>query len=439
MKFTNNMVKCFSFILLFIFMSLFSGCDNEQENFDFDALKANEEIQLDETEFPIHVNGFVTWRGETSLSELITKSDLVAICTVDSIYPAEKSPLLYYGEYGFSNGLNQYVDCFVSCYDLTLREVLKGGHSAGEKITFTYPTDNRTFEWSGYLNYPDERMEMGKDYLVFLTCCENSFTDMEHKYTNKEYSIYIIDNDTFTLPENALTRVNSSTGTHNPLDGTTLTELRTMVTSDGAPTKGDMTDELYSDPLNYMTELTDTCCYQSEAELINTSDDIVVGKIVSAEEYNGEISFFSRDKSAVSGHMLTVKITENVKGAHKKGQKIKIFVRSDEEKDSSLGGEYVKVTEAVFFLSCMDSLSSPHLMNGELQASIVLRDGVVYNRANYTEEAQKRGFIGTWTRNAYRILFSDCFTREQLTEKIRTQIVELPNRMTYGEYLTVNQ
>lgn len=437
MQFTNYMVKRFSFILLFTFMFLLSGCDNEQENFDFDALKANEEIQLNETEFPLYVNIFVSWYGETTLTELINDSDLVAVCTVDSIYPAKKSPLLYYGEYGFS-GIGQYVDCFVSCYDLTLREVLKGDHSAGEKITFTYPTDNRTLLWLGYLNYPDERMEIGQDYLIFLKCCENSFTDAEHNYTNKEYSIYIIDNDTFTLPENALSRVNSSTGADNPLEATTLTELRTMVTSDGATTKGDMTDELYSDPLNYMTELTDTCCYHSEAELINTSDDIVVGKIVGLEEYNGEISFFSRDKSAVSGHMLTVKIMENVKGAHKKGQKIKIFVRSDEEKDSSLGGEYVKGTEAVFFLSCMDSLSSPHLMNGELQASIVLRDGVVYNRANYTEEAQSRGFIGTWTHNSYRILFSDCFTLEQLTEKIRAQIVELPNRMTYGEYLAID-
>ena len=133
--------------------------------------------------------------------------------------------------------------------------------------------------------------------------------------------------------------------------------------------------------------------------------------------------------------MLTVKITENVKGTHKKGEKIKIFVRSDGEKDSSLGGEYVKGTEAVFFLSCLDALSSPHLMNGELQASIVLRDGVVYNRANYSKDAQNYGFIGPWTFNSYRILFSDCFTLEQLTEKIRAQIVELPNRMTYGEYL----
>lgn len=437
MQFTNYMVKRFSFILLFIFISLFSGCDNEQENFDFDALKANEEIQLDETEFPLPVNVFVSWYGETTLTELINDSDLVAVCTVDSIYQAKKSPLLYYGEYGFS-GIGQYVDCFVSCYDLTLREVLKGDHSAGEKITFTYPTDNRTLSWRGFLNYPDERMEIGQDYLVFLNCYENSFTDAEHNYTNKEYSIYIIDNDTFTLPENALTRVNYSTGTDNPLEGTTLTELRAMITNDDDPTPGEIIDDFYSDPLNYMTELTDTCCYLSETQLINTSDDIVVGKIVSAEEYNGEISFFSRDKSEVSGHILTVKITENVKGAHKKGQKIKIFVRSDEEKDSLLGGEYVKGTEAVFFLSCMDALSSPHLMNGELQASIVLRDGVVYNRANYTEEAQKRGFIGTWTFNSYRILFSDCFTREQLIEKIRAQIVELPNRITYGEYLTID-
>ncbi|MDE7194806.1 MAG: hypothetical protein K2O14_12680, partial [Oscillospiraceae bacterium] len=325
------------------------------------------------------------------------------------------------------------------CYDLKLHEVIKGSHSAGEKITFTSPTDNRTLSWQGYLNYPDERMEIGRDYLVFLKCCENSFTDTEHNYTNKEYSIYIVDNDTFTLPENALTRVDLSTGSDNPLEGTTLTELRTMVTSDGAPTQGHMTDELYSDPLNYMTELTDTCCYQSEAELINTSDDIVVGKIVKSEEFNGEISFFSRDKSEVRGHMLTVTITENIKGAHKKGQNIKIFVRSDEEKDSLLGGEYVKGTEALFFLSCMDDLSSPHLMNGELQASIVLRDDVVYNRANYTESAQSYGFIGPWTSNSYRILFSDCFTLEQLIEKIRAQIVELPNRITYGEYLTVSQ
>lgn len=436
MLYINNTTRRFSFIL-FIFIFVFSsGCN--QDDFDFDNLKANEEIQLNESEFPLSVNGFVTWRGETTLNELITKSDLVAICTVDSIYPTEKSPLLYYGEHGFSNGINQYVDCFVSCYDLTLREVLKGDHLVGEKITFTYPTDNRTLSWPGYLNYPDERMKMGQDYLVFLKCCENSFTDTEHNYTNKEYSIYIVDNDTFTLPENALTRVDPSTGTDNPLEGITLTELRAMTGDDDSPTSGEMIDDFYSDPLNYMTELTDTCCYQSEAELINTSDDIVVGKIVKSEEFDGEISFFSRDKSAVGGHMLTVKITENIKGIHKTGQKIKIFVRSNEEKDSLLGGKYVKGTEAVFFLCCMDDLSSSHLMNGELQASIVLRDGVVYNRANYTEDAQSYGFIGPWTGNSYRILFSDCFTLEQLTEKIRSQIVELPNRITYGEYLTID-
>ncbi|MDE7194213.1 MAG: hypothetical protein K2O14_09620, partial [Oscillospiraceae bacterium] len=95
------------------------------------------------------------------MSELITESDLVAICTVDTIYPAENSPSLYYREH-IINSISQYVNCFVSCYDLTLHEVLKGSHSAGEKITFNYPTDNRTLSWQGYLNYPDERMEIGR-------------------------------------------------------------------------------------------------------------------------------------------------------------------------------------------------------------------------------------------------------------------------------------
>lgn len=435
MRYMYIMAKRFSLILLLIFISCLFGCNNKVPDC-FDDLKPNSEIQLNSSEFPLTISAFVNWRNLADLQDLIADSDLIAICQVDSVYPTEQSPLLYYWQDNYFD-LKQYIYCFVSCYDLTLCEVLKGNHSSGEKIKFTYPTDNKTLSWPSFLGDPDKRMTTGQNYLLFAKCMENSFTDAEHSFTNLKYSIYSVDNNAI-LPINPFLPDDPFLP-NDPLKGTTLSELRTLVSDSDTPIQGKTIDDFYSDPLNYMTELTDICCYQSETQLINTSDDIIMGKVVKSEEFSGKISFFTLEESEVSGQMLTVDIKENIKGTHKAGQKIKIFVRSDEEKDSFLADKYEKGIEAVFFLSCMDSLQSCHLMNGELQASIVLNNDIVYNRANYTEKAQSIGFINVdWSlRNypVYRILFSDCYTKEQLVEKIKGCIVELPDRISYGEYL----
>ncbi len=424
MRYINIIIKRFSLFLLSILISCLFGCD--EEPYCFDSLKPNKEIQINSGEFPLTIPTFVNWRGETDLNSLIADSDLIAICQVNSVFPTEQSPLLYYCE--LDTDLKQYINCFVTCYDLILCEVLKGNHSMGEKITFTYPTDNQILSWPTFLFHTDECMITNQKYLVFLKCCENSFTDAEHQYVNKAYSIYAIDNETFELPNVS----------DNPLKGITLTELSTRITNGTVTTQGKMIDDFYSEPLNYMTTLSDICCYQSETQLINTSDDIIVGRITKAETFNGEINFFSRNKSMVNGKILTVRITENIKGTHKAGDEIKVFVRRDDEKDRLLAGEYVSGINVMFFLSCMDNLSSYHLMNGELQASIIICGDNVYNRANHTIEAQNYGFIGLGSFVVYRILFSNCFTLEQLIENVRDQVVELPNRITYGEYLEIS-
>jgi len=87
----------------------------------------------------------------------------------------------------------------------------------------------------------------------------------------------------------------------------------------------------------------------------------------------------------------------------------------------------------------MGSVSTFHLNIGEFQAALLSNNGTIYNRANLTDEALTTGFI-IINPYYYMILFSECFTYEQLTDTIKNCMVELPGRITYGEFcLTQNE
>lgn len=81
----------------------------------------------------------------------------------------------------------------------------------------------------------------------------------------------------------------------------------------------------------------------------------------------------------------------------------------------------------------------PSEYRGELQASIVLDNGTVYNRANRSERALRIGYAVTDRGTYYRILFPDCFTYKQLSENILSRVIALPDRIIYGEYCCPGQ
>jgi len=361
------------------------------------------------------------------------ESDLIAVGKVKSVYSARQDPFLYAGYP--DPDMRRYIRCYVTNYEITLSEVLKGGHSAGEDIIFSYG-GNDTIKWIYYFGEPDAVMNAGGEYLMFLDCGENSVTDEQHTYANKAYSIY-------PLTDGELKCVDVPYKNREPLENMTLSDVRVRVSelirdSEPEPTEGMKTESHYSDPKNYMCEQSDTSLFADEFQLVNTADDILLGTITDIEDFDGEVCYYSAGKTRCEGQVLTVRVKDSLKGSHGAGDKIKIFVRSDEKRDIYIS-PYEKGLDCVFFLVCMDGVSPYHLSIGEFQAALLSDNGTIYNRANLTDEALTTGFI-IINPYYYMILFSECFTYEQLTDTIKNCMVELPGRITYGEFcLTQNE
>ncbi len=424
------------FAVLFLFV-LLCGCDDNYDNSAYySAMTANRDVSLSEPMMPMNIGGIIvdTTRGKNTLNDFITYSDLIVVGRVKSIYSAQQDPLLYYSEMYL--GLPEYLNCFVTCYEIVLSEVLKGGHSENEKIILTYPGNIETLKWTYRYGEPDALMNVGSDYLLFLNCRENNVTDEQHSCMSKKYSV-------FSISEDDLKCIETANPYKNPLDGMTLSSVRERVDdllshSEPKPTRGMEIESHYSDPQNYMCELTDNGCFASEFQLVNTADDIIAGTITDIEDFIGEVCYYSAEKTQCEGQVLTVRIRDSLKGDHGSGDEIKIFVRSDENRDAYLS-PYEKGLDCVFFLACMDSVSPFHLSIGEFQAALLSNNGTIYNRANFTDEALTTGFI-IIQPYYYMILFSECFTYEQLADTIKGYMVELPGRITYGEFcLTQNE
>lgn len=420
------------FAVLFLFV-LLCGCEDNYDNSAYySAMTANKDVSLSEPLLPMNVSGIqVNWRDHRDLDGLVSESDLIAVGKVKSIYSARQEPLLYCGD----TSLRTYLSCYVTRYEITLSDVLKGGHSVGENIIFTY-RGNETIKWLANYGEPDTVMNVDNDYLLFLKCGENSVTDEQHTYANRAYSIY-------PLTDGGLKCVDIPHKNREPLEDMTLSDVKERVTkltrdSEPEPTEGMKTESYYSDPKNYMCELSSNGCFASEFQLVNTADDILAGTITDIEDFNGEVCFYSAEKTQCEGQVLTVRVKDSLKGSHGAGDEIKIFVRSDENRDAYLS-PYQKGLDCVFFLACMDGVSTYHLSIGEFQAALLSDNGTIYNRANLTDEALTTGFI-IINPYYYMILFSECFTYEQLTDTIKNCIVELPGRITYGEFcLTQNE
>lgn len=432
-------MKYIKFIIILLVIGLFTGCSSASEKAT-EGLRANSEIQLDWDKLPlnlpvIHVN---IRELCSDLSSLASKSDLILIGKVNSVYPAFENTLVFNNN--ANDGLSSwytYSYNMVTKYEIEATKILKGSHCEGELIELSFPTDNKHILWNVRYSEPDKLMDVDKEYLIFMSCWENNITDETHNIVTAapSWSIYPINGN-----------VIGYTGfLSNWLEEYDLISLQQYIITNHLDvsteeTGGEIIEKYYSSPENYMCVLSDTCSYQSEFSLTNTSDDIIIGKITKAEDFSGEIIDFSGEKTWLNGQLLRVKISESLKGVHKAGEIVEIFIRQDDEyKDKFLGGSYKKGCDGLFFMSCMDHLSSAHLLNGELQASIIFNNDNVYNRANFTEEAQSTGFFTESLTEAdyplYRILFSDCFTKDQIIKKINECMISLPDRMTYGEYL----
>ena len=439
-------MKYFKIIIILLVIGLFTSCSSASEKAT-EGLTANSEIQLDWDKLPlnwpvVHVNARELC---SDLSSLASRSDLILIGKVKSVYPA------FQNTWAFNDNVNDALSSFdmyaynmVTMYEIEATKILKGSHCIGELIQLSFPTNNKYISWNVYYSETDKLMDVDKEYLIFMSCGENNITSENHSVVTVYYpsSIYPINGNEIGYVGYDYV---PSWFQSNWLEGYDLLSLEQYIITNRLDvnteeTRGEIIEKYYSSPEDYMCVLSDTCSYQSEFSLTNTSDDIIIGKITKVDDFSGKIIDFSGEKAWLNGHLLRVKISESLKGVHKVGEIVEIFIRQDDEyKDKFLGGSYKKGCNGLFFMNCMDYLSSAHLLNGELQASIIFSNDNVYNRANFTEETQSIGFITEGLTEPcyplYRILFSDCLTRDEIIKKINECIISLPNRMTYGEYL----
>ncbi len=359
-KIVNKEIKAVMTVFLLILLSSCSSVIGDR----YSQLPANESIVTSNT--PIDINILANWRGETNFDKLAGQSDLIIVGRVNSIYSSELYSNPYYVD--SRSDITNYLHSFATCYDIQVLEVMKGQHEAGETVTFTYPGDTNHIKWSTFYGEPDKLMKINSVYLLFMVCNENKFTNGQHTSVNKGYSVYMVNGDETEC-------VGIANREENPLNGMSLSAVREKIAAevpDAFPSKhGDDIEELYSDPLNYMCQLSDTIPYQNENQLINTSDDIIIGTIVDSSDINEDIFFFTGKENDLAGQLITVKISCSLKGRHSADEKIQIFVRRDEEKGKYLPGQYLTGTEGCFFLCCMDELYGYHLCNGELQASLL--------------------------------------------------------------------
>lgn len=433
--------KCIVLFCVFLISIFFDGCSPADENDISEILISNKDIHFDDGKLPVSPPwGIHIERRdlvEDTLS-LIQGSDAVIAGKVKSVGSFVQSPWIYPGnDIDKTASWLMYSMSIVTRYEIEVTKSLKGSHQIGESVEISYPTDNKYISYSAYPN-PDRVVESDKEYLFFLSCRENKITDEEH-------CVITVSPFDSIYPVNEKEIGYNGSKRSSWLEGYNMISLEKYITDNRLDeakekTAGQETEEFYGSPENYMSVISDTSCYVSEKQLVNTSDDIIIGEITSAEDFSGEITGFSGKPSQHSGKIINVKISDSIKGSHNSGETVEIFVREDEAKDKFLGGEYKKGSCGLFFLSCMDNISPYHLLNGELQASVIFYNDGVYNRAGFTEEARDIGFINLSGDDldspVYKILFSDCYTKEQIIEKIKISLVEIPNRITYGEYLT---
>ncbi len=420
------------FAVLFLFV-LLCGCEDNYDNSAYySAMTANKDVSLSEPLLPMDVGGiYINSLAYADFDKLVSDSDLIAVGKVKSVYSARQDPFLYLGIPDAD--MRGYPLCYVTNYEITLSEVLKGGHSAGEDIIFTY-YGNDTIKWTHYYGEPDAVMNVGSEYLLFLECGENSVTDEQHTFANKVFFTYMVTDGGLKFSDKR----------GEPLKDMTLSDVKERVSeltrdSEPEPTEGMKTESYYSDPQNYMCEQYDVGFFVDEFQLVNTADDILLGTITDIEDFDGEVCYYSAEKTRCEGQVLTIRVKDSLKGSHSAGDKIKLFARSDEKRDTYLS-PYQKGLDCVFFLVCMDSVSPYHLSIGEFHAALLSDNGTIYNRANFSDEALTTGFIRPPDNFYYQILFSECFTYEQLADTIKGCMVELPGRITYGEFcLTQNE
>lgn len=421
----------------------FGGCSVIDEEDISKIWNSNRNIHLCSDKLPVSPTWgiFVNRRDlVNNTSSLIQVSDAIIVGKVKSVHPFVQTQSVYSaGNIDKAASWYMYSGSIVTRYEVEITKILKGNHQKGEKIEISYPTDNKYISWDIYPN-PDRLVETDGEYLFFLSCCENKITDEEHRIVT-------------VSPFDSIYPVKKGEIGYNGfkqsswLEGYNMISLEEYIIDnhlDKAVNKtvGQKTEEFYNSPKNYMSVLSDTSCYISEKQLVNTSDDIIIGKIAKVEDFFGEITDFSGKSTQHSGKIINVIITDSIKGSHSVGDIVEIFIRDNEAKDELLGGKYKKGYCGLFFLSCMDNISPFHLLNGELQASILFYNNEAYNRANFIQEARDTGFINLnsddFDSPVYKILFSDSFTKSDIIKKINSCLVELPNRITYGEYLEIS-
>jgi len=189
------------FAVLFLLV-LLCGCEDNYDNSAYySAMTANRDVSLSEPMLPMNIGGIIvdTTRGKNTLDGFIKHSDLIVVGRVKSIYSEQQNPLLYYSEMYL--GLPEYLNSFVTCYEIVLSEVLKGGHSENEKIILIYPGNIETLKWTDRYGEPDSLMNIGSDYLLFLNCRENNVTDEQHTCASKRHSVYYVNEDDLKCKE----------------------------------------------------------------------------------------------------------------------------------------------------------------------------------------------------------------------------------------------
>lgn len=416
--------KKISASLFFCVGLVFSGCKGEVNESDiFTAIEPNSNISIDYSLLPLDVGSIVNHHFDNDIDRMIEEHDLIITGRIVSVNIGQHNPFAYY-EQNIGNNLGVYASCYTTDYTIEITSVLKGTHINNEIITLSLPTDSETIKWEGYIQQPENYFVLGKEYLFFLECRENNFTDEQHLLVNWKYGFLLLENENRIITNDY----------NSPWCGLCFSDIRDYikVSSSNALeniTNGEEINKFYSDADLYMCKLSDIGVYCSEYQLINTSDDIIIGTITDIINFDGDIVGFSGKNEHQKGKVLKVKISEGLKGHHDYGY-VEVFVREYEERYIHLYGEYEIGHEGLFFLSCMDNIQGYHLLNGELQASILFKNDIIYNRANCVEDALKYGFVGN-----RKILFSDCITKKQIKESITNSIIEFPDRITYGEYI----